>query len=339
MASDVVFCQTDLKLCDVLDITQTIVFPEPGKPRLITLLGERHRMGEEYLEDDYSERSTPGEFSITDYVMNTLQTNPASIVVLEQSPDATMESIRQEKGSATLREIPFQVTSSNLKDRMVFVDWRKTICPEPQLISLASRSNLFDVFKQSYLPPDQLDKLVYQVSCLKAFVRQKQNLPDLPEPSQRVLNEMEDAIKEQFLLAQPGIDEYKVRYSEGTLTEKWIQDEVSFPLREAWALVMDYFALREALKPSDPAKTPVDEIIIVAGAAHTTMVASFLDLVPGSKQVTELSGDWDPNAKSCISLYKTVAVNAETCNRLASLAQPKARPLYGAHRYPQMPGK
>lgn len=328
MSDPVVFCETDVTLCDVLDITQILVFPEPDRPRLITLLGEKHAQGQEYEDDDYSTRSSPGEFSITDYVMNTLQTNPRSVVVVEQPPNATMDEIRSIDTSSTLREVPYQVTRAGFQNRMVYVDWRKIICPQPRLITLVSRYNLFDFFKQSYMSPQELDQVMYSLTCLKTFVRETQKMPDLPPSSQAVLDEMEEAIKEHFGFAQPGVEEYKARYANKTLTDKWVATEVADPLRTAWSLVMDYFTIREAFKPG-----PANEIVVVAGAAHTTMTASFLMSGVGSKMIKEVTGDWSPGAKSCIPLYATVAVNPASCERLASFRQPK--PVYSAVRHPQ----
>ncbi len=327
----VVFCQTDVVLCDVLDLTQMIVFPEPDHPRLITLLGERHIRGQEYIDDDLSQRTSPGEFSITDYVMNTLQTNPESVVLVEQCPNASIDSISHEEGSATLREIPLQVTRAGLQNRMKYVDWRKVICKDARLITLVTNCNLFDFFRQAYLAPEQVDALMYRLTCLKTFVGETQNLPDLLPPAQATLDEMEKAIQEQFEIAQPGVEEYKVRYMNKTLDEEWVFMEVSNPLRDAWALVMDYFTVREALTPG-----PANEMIVVVGAHHSVMTTAFLQSVEGSETVTELTGNWKKGAKSCIPLYATVAVNPETCERLAVLRKPRPRPVYyGAAMRPQ----
>lgn len=339
MAEHVVFCDTDAYIWPLTSFSQFII---EGN-RLVTLIGERHQaLCRDGSEPECGIRPPPGSLTVAQYAVRSAMANVGTKVFLEVDDAACSETLAV-IGSRPIREASCSLQEYGLWNQAVTYDTRNMFLGEKGRLALyCGKLHSRDDRPMS---PQHVAKFVWDkriqgmpqwwgatmeemaTGFLELGYRENRTIilaGDVLRAGHAILEDLQMEISSRFhSIYDTGFTEYNRKVTNREqLTQAWYMQHIVNPLQAAWALVTDYFAIRDFFTETN---RPFNEAILIAGYMHTRNIARYLT---GRAGVTRLPGppDGPVEANTCIpftgrqrdgtKIYTVATVTPEGCQRI-----------------------
>ena len=329
----VVFCETNAVLCPALSLTQYII----GKRRLVTLIGEQH---DGLCDPRGSTYKVPHDgVSVTEYVAETLKSNPNSVVLLEVGPSVCFENMKS-IGSRPIRELACLFENTPLEKRVYRFNMRYMLL-RPEEMGMLYCNNLIMDFKSSdgitrkyTRSVADVERFIYKGPPMDELAAEFVDSPNmvLPGPisddGHEVLARQSAAIQAAFEEVKPSVEVYKQNLAHNLTIDanhppdmEWWKTHIVEPLKAAWGMVADYFAIRAFFTENE-----VNEMIVVVGQNHIKNINRRMDAV---RNTVRIKTGYKRQEDQCVRLNKlsgqgerlfgTVVVDANVCETINKL--------------------
>ena len=257
----IVFQETDKTLESAVCFLQYII----RCCRLVTLIGELHNK---------SFKCNESSLSISEYCKNATGRNPNCRVILEYYKDD--DPLRM--GSKSIRTTFRALERIGKKDQIIPLDYRS------YFLTRKGQNDLYGDGWKTYKTHDKV-RNSFIVPFLKniSLFEMNKNYSEESEFLKIYVNNMVKYFKKIDI----------------ELTQKKNLDDIREKLVKGWAIVADYFIIKEIVKQND-----VDEYILILGKAHIKNIEKVFKNIYANF-VSQISDHQIGKNKKCVKLYKT----------------------------------
>jgi hypothetical protein len=263
VGNHIVFEETNKQLESTVSFLQYII----RCCRLVTFIGELHNK---------SFKCNKSSLSIAEYCKNATGRNPNCRVILEYYKDD--DPLRM--GSKAIRSSFRALERTGNKNLIIPLDYR------PYFLTRKGQNDLYGGGWKTYNT---------HAKVRKAFV-----VPFLKHKSVFELNKNNWSEESEFLKIYVDNMVMYFRNIDMQLAEKKQLDDIREKLVKGWAIVADYFIIREILKKDDN----VNEYILILGEAHIKNIKRVFNKI-NINFVSQIGDYQNGKKRNCVGLFQT----------------------------------